>query len=201
MTESVGEEFAAQEATAIISGDGVNKPRGILDTDPVTTADDASPMRAADVIQYIGITSPASPTVLTADTLVDVAVGSLKERYLMDSDSVAWVMSRGTLATVRKLKDQNDQYLWQPSLAAGQPSSLLGYPVFTCDAMPAIAADAFLILFGNFRRGYLLVERFNSLRILVNPYSTIGQISYYVRKREGGLVYNNDSLRAIRISD
>ena len=64
----------------------------------------------------------------------------LKERYLLDADNVAWVMNRGTAATIRKLKDSYGQYLWQPSLQADVPATLLGFPVYLTAAMPAAAA-------------------------------------------------------------
>jgi HK97 family phage major capsid protein len=83
---------------------------------------------------------------------------------------------------------------------AGTPCTLLGYPVFTTDAMPTFAADANIIAFGNWNAGYLLADRVG-MRILQDPFTAIGHISYYVRKRVGGTVLLNDSLKILRLID
>jgi HK97 family phage major capsid protein len=155
-------------------------------------------MRAAAALEYIPITQVASPTVLNYVSLVDL-VAQPKERYLL-GDSVAFVMHRTTLAQVRKLLDSTGQPIWQPSVIAGTPSTLLGYSVFTTDAMPTFAADANIIAFGNWKAGYLLADRVG-MRILQDPFTAIGQVSFYVRKRVGGTVLLNDSLKILRLSD
>lgn len=113
--------------------------------------------------------------------------------------SVDAFSSRTSLGAVRKLKDTTNQYLWQPGLnGATATSSLLGYPVFTCDAMPSVAGNAFPILFGNWYRGYLLTV-INDIRITVDDNITQpGYVKYYVRRRVGGIVKNNDSIKALR---
>jgi len=200
LVNEVAADWAAQEATAIISGDGSSKPTGILATTPVVTDDDASPLRAAGVIEYIPLTSPASPQVINFDSLIDL-VSQVKEKYLMESDGVAFVMHRLTAAKVRKLKASGTgDYVWQDSTQAGMPASLLGYRVFTCDAMPTAGGNNFAVLFGNFRRGYLLVDRVG-IRVTPNPYSTPGKVSFYVRRRLGGCVLLNDAIKALRIED
>lgn len=132
LVEEVADGFSAAEAQAIVSGNGTSKPSGFLNTTPVTTADDASPERAATALQFLPLTN--SPQSLNADDLIELAL-SVKERYLLDGQSVAWVMRRSTAAIIRKLKDDQGQFLWQPSLQAGQPNLLLGYPVALTDAM------------------------------------------------------------------
>jgi HK97 family phage major capsid protein len=196
LVEEVADAFAAEEATAIISGSGTARPTGFLQATPTVAADDP-PTRAAGVLQYI---PSGSASAITADSIIDLAVSAIKERYLM-GDGVAFVMSRSTLAAVRKLKSSGGgDYLWQPSLAGGTPSTLLGYPVYTCDAMPAVAASAHPIAFGNWRRGYFLVD-LGGLRITVDDnITTPGRVKFYVRRRVGGHVLNNDAIKVLRVS-
>ncbi len=81
----------------------------------------------------------------------------------------------------------------------GQSSMLLGYPVYTCDAMPSLALNQYPVLFGDFRRGYLLVDR-GGMRVLPNPYSVPGKVSFYCSRRVGGCVLNNDAIKALKVS-
>lgn len=195
-------EFASQEATAIISGNGSNRPTGILNTTPTAVADDASPMRAATTIEFTSLVgfSPSSPVNINMDALINL-VGRVKERYLIESDKVAFCMHRLTLAALRRLKATTaGSYFLEPSLQAGMPASLLGYPVVTCDAVPTIASDAFAVLFGNWARGYVLVDRVG-MSIVIDPYSTPGLTRFYVSRRVGGCVLNNDALKVLRIAD
>ena len=89
--------------------------------------------------------------------------------------------------------------MWQESSQAGQPAMLLGYPVYTSDACQTIAVNSYPILFGNFARSYLLVDRVG-MRVLPNPYSTPGKVSFYCSRRVGGCVLNNDAIKALKVS-
>jgi len=200
LVEEVSDQFAAYEATAIVSGNGTNKPTGFLTATPVTTADDASPERAAGVLQYIPMDSQ-SPQGIGGDDLFDL-VGSFKDGYLADAASVSWVMSTATLTIIRKLKSSGGgDYLLQPSLAAGTPPTLLGYPVRTTAAMPAATADEHPIAFGNWRRGYLLADR-STIRVTVDDNITVpGQVRFYVRRRVGGTVLNHEALKVLKYAD
>lgn len=137
---------------------------------------------------------------ITIDSLIDL-VGTVQERYLQEADRIAWCMHRTTAARLRKLKASTaGSYHWEPSTQAGQPGMLLGYPVLTCDAMPQVANDNFAVLFGNWRRGYLLADR-TGMSITLDPYSTPGKTRFYARRRVGGRIKNNDALKALRIAD
>ena len=164
LIQEVSDAFSAAEATAFVTGDGSDKPTGFLNSAPVTTSDTASPERDPGTIQYIPMDS-ASPQALGADDLYEL-VGAFLDGYLQ-GDSVALVMRTSTLTQIRKLKDSNGAYLLQPSLAAGLPPTLLGYPVYTTDAMQAYTADAHPIAFGNWNRGYLIADR-SDIRITVD---------------------------------
>jgi len=196
LTESVATDFAIATANAVLTGNGSNKPTGLLNTAPTSVADNASPMRAAAVLQYVPVTGPASPIGLTADTLIDTFY-RLQSAYRPNS---TWVMNSATTGAVRKLKGSDNNYLWQPGLASGVPDTLLGRPVSVWEQSADIADNALPILFGDFRRGYLMVDR-AGLRIMRDPYTTAGYVKYYVRRRLGGIVLNNDAIKAVKISE
>lgn len=197
LTQEVAAEFAQQEGLAVISGNGSSKPTGMLNTAPVTTADFASPLRAAAAFQYIpSDTDTASPSTspgVTGDSLIDL-VYTLNSMYRANG---VWVMNSLTTAHVRKIKDLNGQYLWQPGLQMGQPNSLLGYPVETWEQFPDIADNAFPVAFGDWKRAYVLADRVG-LRITRDNVTNIGHVRFYIRRREGGIVLNNDAVKFIR---
>lgn len=196
LTEDVAQDFAQAEGIAVISGDGTNKPTGMTNTTPTTDTDSASPLRAAAAYQYISLTSPASPAVITADSLIDL-VYTVKSQYRARG---TFVMSSLTTAAVRKLKTSNGDYIWEPNYQTGEPPSILGYPLETWEDMPALAADAFSVAFGDFRRGYVLADRVG-LRIQSESFTNVGYVRFYIRRREGGTVLNNDAVKFLRIAD
>lgn len=195
LAQECADSFAEQEGGAVITGDGANKPTGMLHTAPVATADDASPLRAAAAYQYLACRSPSSPAIaeITADSLIDL-VYALNAKY---RSGATFAMNSATAGAIAKLKDKEGRYVWQQSLIPGAPSTLLGYPVAAWEQMPDIGSDAFPVAFGNFRRAYLLVDR-RPARITVDNVTSPGFVKYYVRRREGGMVLNNDSLRFLR---
>jgi len=196
LTGKVARSFAKQEGSAVISGNGTNKPTGMLNTTPVLTADEASPLRAAAAYQYVASPSGVSPTtgnVVGADYLMDL-IYTLNASYRMGAK---WIMNSLTTGAVRKLKDGQNQYLWAPGLQAGQPDSLLGYPVATWEQMPDIGTNNFPIGFGNWMEAYVLVDRVG-LRITRDEVSSVGYVKFYVRRREGGIVLNNDAAKFLR---
>jgi HK97 family phage major capsid protein len=196
LAQEVADSFAIQEGAAVLTGNGTNKPTGMLNTSPVTTADFASPLRAAAAYQYLACPPVSSPAVaeITADKLVDL-VYLPNARYRANG---TWAMNSNTAAVIRKLKDTNGQYLWAPGLVAGQPDMLLGYPVSIWEQMDDVGANKYPVAFGDFRRGYTLVDR-TQLRITVDAnITTPGRIKYFVRRREGGCVNNNDSLKWLK---
>jgi HK97 family phage major capsid protein len=197
LTDEVAAEFAYQEGAAVISGNGSSKPTGMLNTTPVLTADFASPLRAAAAYQYIACDtddddSPAAPGI-RGDALIDV-VYTLNSAYRAGA---SWIMNSLTTGSVRKLKTSDGQYLWAPGLVAGQPNSLLGYPVNTWEQMPDVGLAAFPVGFGDWRRAYLLVDRVG-LRITRDNVTNPGFVRFYVRRREGGIVLNNDAAKFLR---
>ena len=179
-------EFAYQEGLAFISGDGSNKPYGFLTY--VTGAANASrnPMGA------IAKTTVAGAAAVTAEELITL-VYALPSAF---TGNARWAMNRSTMEHVRKLKDSNGQFYWQPSLVAGQPAQLMGYPVTEMPGMPDLGASALPIAFGDFQRGYLIVER-AGIRVLRDPFSNKPYVHFYTTKRVGGGVNNPECIKVI----
>jgi HK97 family phage major capsid protein len=194
LVDSVSEKFAEIEGLAVISGSGSGQLTGMLNTTPVTTADDAVSPRAAAAYQYI-LGSDNSPAAVDADALIDL-VYSVNAKYRAGA---TFVMNSTTAGSVRKLKDSGTgSFVWQPGLALGQPDRLLGYPVSVWEQMPDVAGGAFPVAFGNFQRGYLLVDR-TQLRVTVDAnLTTPGRIKFFVRRRESGAPLNNDAVKFLR---
>jgi HK97 family phage major capsid protein len=183
--------FAEQEGTAFVTGDGVSKPKGFLS---YPTVDEAA--WSWGNIGYIptgaaGAFSASGPS----DVLVD-AVYSLKAGHRQNG---TFVMNRGTQASIRKFKDADGHYLWQPPASAGQPASLMGFPVAEAEDMPDIAAGSFAIAFGDFRTGYLVVDR-TGVRILRDPYSAKPYVLFYTTKRVGGGVQDFEAIKLIKFA-
>lgn len=193
LAASVAEEFSRAEGSAFISGDGTNKPTGFLAGTPVATADAS---RAWGVLQFIASGAAAAlPT--TADKYIDV-VHSLKAGY---RQGAVWMTNKAVLASLRKIKADGatGDYLWQPSLQAGAPSTFLGYGVVEAEDMPAVEANAFPVAFGNFGTGYLIVDRMG-VRTLRDPYSNKPYVGFYTTKRVGGIVQNSEAIKLLKVA-
>lgn len=170
-------EFAIAEATAFVTGDGVDRPRGFT----TYTAKTAN----ADVytIDQIGTKVAASTGAVTTDELIDLKA-LVKVGY---RQGLTFAMNRATEAAIRKLRytSGTNEYIWQYSLQAGEPDMLLGVPVAIMEDMPDMATGAVAIAIGDFRRGYKIVDRVG-MDMLDDPY-TGGQYRILkYRSRVGG---------------
>lgn len=189
LTGEIETEFARQEGIAHLSGDGSNKPFGILTY--VTGAANAARHPWGD----IKVSNSGHATLFTTDGLVS-AVYALPAMY---EPNAKFFLNRSSLGAIRKLKDGQGNYIWQPTYVAGQPSTLLGRPVVDVPDMPNVAADAIAALFGDMRETYLVIDRIG-VRILRDPYTNKPYVCFYVTKRTGGGVQNPDSMKAIKIA-
>ncbi|HXS07831.1 MAG TPA: phage major capsid protein [Rhizomicrobium sp.] len=196
LTAEAAEAFAEAEGAAVISGDGANKPTGMLHTAPVLTADFASPLRAAAAYQYIASLSTTSPAVaeIDADALITLRY-ALNAKYRVNA---TWAMNSATAAEIHKLKDKNGRYIWAQGLAAGQPDTLFGHPVAIWEQLDDIGTNKLPVAFGDFSRGYILADR-TDLRITVDDnITTPGKVKFFIRRREGGMVRNNDAIKWLK---
>lgn len=189
---SATEAIDQGEGAAFVSGNGTKKPTGFLaGPAPVATADAS---RAFGTLQYVASAQAAAlPTSL--DTFYDL-IYSLRARYRRNA---SWATNKLTLASVRKYKDTTGQYLWQPTITAGQPDTFMGYPVAELEDMPVVAANAFPIAFGDFKEGYLIADRVG-LRMTRDEITTPGFIKFYVRRRVGGKLRNTEAIKLLKIA-
>lgn len=187
--------FSEKENVAFVSGDGVKKPRGILSYDTVANGSWAwgklGFIKSGEASGFIASTTTASP----ADCLLDVIYGT-KAAYRANA---AWLMNSATASVVRKFKDPDGRFVWQDSIVAGQPATLLGYPVVVDEQMPAIAGGNFPIAFGDFRRGYVIVDRIG-IRVLRDPYTSKPYVLFYTTKRVGGGVQDFAAIKLLKIA-
>ena len=177
----ISREFArrigTKEEEAFFTGDGSGKPLGIL---------------AATGGAETGVTA-ASATAVTADELMDLFY-SLKSPYRRNA---VWVLNDSTIKAVRKLKDGNGQYLWQPSLTAGTPDTMLGRPVKTSAYMPAIAAGAKTVAFGDFSYYWIADRQGRSFKRLNELYAANGQVRFLASQRVDGKLILSEAIKVL----
>jgi len=189
IAEEVRTAFAEQEGQAFVAGNGVNKPKGFLDYPKVANAS-WSWGNIGTISTGVSGGFPASnPT----DKLIDL-VYAVKAGYRANA---SFVMNRATQAQLRKFKDADGNYIWQPSGRPGETPTLLGHAVVEAEDMPDIAADSHSIAFGDFRRGYLVVDRIG-IRILRDPYSSKPYVLFYTTKRVGGGVQDFNAIKLMK---
>lgn len=191
LSGKVSNRFARGEAAAFVSGDGVERPRGFL------TYTAGTPSATTwDRIQQVNIGATASTIDdASADKFIDL-VFSLKAAYRAGA---VFGMTRLTEAEVRKIKDGQGNYLWQPDFTQRTSATLLGFPVVEMADMPEIAADALSVVFGNFREGYQIVDR-QGIRVLRDPFTTKGRVKFYSTRRVGGGVVNFEALKIGKVA-
>ena len=197
LTTSIAGEFASKENAAFTTGDGVLKPKGLL-AYPTAATSDAT--RAFGTLEHIvtgeaAAFKAASATVSPADCLTDV-VYSLKAAY---RNGAKWMMNKKTLSVVAKFKDLDGRNIWSPSLVAGQPSLLLGYPVVENEDYPDIAAGAFPITFGNYKAGFCITKRLG-LSMLRDSFTNKPYVMFYTRQRKGSMLTNSEAIKVLKIS-
>ena len=177
----ISREFArrigAKEEEAFFTGDGKGKPLGVL---------------AATGGAETGVTA-ASATAVTADELMDLYY-SLKSPYRKKS---VWVLNDSTIKAIRKLKDNNGQYLWQPSLTAGAPDMILGRPIKTSAYMPAMAAGAKTIAFGDFSYYWIADRQGRSFKRLNELFAASGQVGFLASQRVDGKMILAEAVKVL----
>ena len=189
IADEVNAAFAAQETTAFVNGDGVNKPNGFLNATKV-----AESSWSWGNLGYLATgVSGALPASNASDILIDL-VYALKAGYRQNA---SWVMNRRTQGALRKLKDADGNYLWQPAAAADGRASFMGFPLVEAEDMPNIAANSFSLAFGDFKRGYLIVDR-QGVSVLRDPFSSKPYVLFYTTKRVGGGVADYDAIKLLK---
>ena len=181
LAEEISAVVGETENTAFTTGSGVGQPQGILSY-AAGTAD-----------KQIQQVNTGSSGAVTGDGLINLQ-GALKEGYQMNA---SWLMARATRTAIRLLVDGGsgtNQYLWQPGLVAGEPDTLLGKTITLGADMPALGANSLSIAYGDFKRGYKIVDR-GGVTILRDPFSSKPNVLFYAVKRTGGGVTNFEAIK------
>ena len=188
ISTEVGEEFSDQLAAALFSGDGVNKPTGIL-TKTITAEADND--RAFGTLQYV---ESAGAAAITFDDLKNLK-SSLRAKY---RTGAAWIMNDNTALVLSKIKDANGDYIWRDAVTDADADTLFGYRVEIDENAPDIGAGAYPVLFANLARGYYIVRRKGRL-LLRDPYTSKPYVNFYTTERVGGDVVNSQAIKLLKI--
>jgi len=184
----LGRAFSVKEGTAFISGNGVGRPKGIAAYSMVANASYAW--------GKVGYIAGGHATLLNnADKLIDLQ-HALKTIYRANA---RWLMNDLTLSVVRKFKDGEGNYLFVPGLTAGASDLLLGKPISYDDYVDDIGANKYPIFFGDFKEGYVIVDR-TGIRMLRDPYTAKPYVLFYTTKRVGGGIKNYEAIKAMKIA-
>lgn len=187
----IATRFIRAEAAAFVSGDGVDKPKGILLPTKVANAS-----WSWGNLGYVATGAAADfASSNAADCIVDLV-------YALGADYRAngtFVMNSKTAGAVRKMKDADGRFMWSDGLAAGEPARLMGYAVLICEDMPDVGAGTYPIAFGDFRAGYTIAER-PDLRILRDPFSAKPHVLFYANKRVGGDVTDYAAIKLLKVA-
>lgn len=186
LSQEFSQQFGKLEGTAFVSGSGPNQPEGVL-----TNA-------------AIAYTASGDANLITADGLINLFY-AVMEPY---ANNGFWALKRATLGTVRALKDAANQYVWTPALggfgvqlAGGQPAAILGRPYIECPDMPAIAGNAFPVVFGDWNAGYTIVDRIDMVVVRdIYTQAATGKVRFFARRRVGGQVVLAEALRKLKIA-
>ncbi len=178
----ISKEFArrigSREEESFFNGDGKGKPLGIL-----ASAGGAE----------VGVTA-ASATAITADEVIDLFY-SLKAPYRKNA---VWLLNDATVKQIRKLKDSTGQYLWQPSLVAGTPDTILGRPVKTSAFMPTAAAGAKTIAFGDFKYYWIADRQGRTFKKLSELFAATGQVGFMGTQRVDGKLILPEAIKVLQ---
>ena len=191
LAQEVEQVFAAQEGAAFIVGDGINKPKGFLSYNTVANGS----WSWGNIGYIVTGASGAFPASNPTDVLVDLMY-SAKAAYRQNS---VFVLNRKTQSAIRKFKDATGNYLWQPPAAANARATLMTFPVIEAEDMPDVSPGSFAVAFGDFKRGYLIVDR-AGVTVLRDPYSAKPYVLFYTTKRVGGGVQDYDAIKLLKFA-
>ncbi len=178
LNQNISEEFAIEENKAFVTGNGINKPMGILATAGLPT-----------------VATGAAAAISNPDVIVDM-IYKMSAAY---RSGAAFYGNGLTTAGLRKLKDGQGNYIWQPGLVAGTPATLGGYEQVELEDMPAVAAGAFPMFFANLRQGYMIADRIG-IRTLRDPYTHKPFVHFYATKRVGGMVQDPKAFVVLKVA-
>lgn len=191
LSQDISESFAVLEGKAFLSGTGTNQPVGLLTAKTSAEADSA---RAFGTVQHIATgVADNFPAKDPADILIDL-IYSMKAGYRTGAQ---FMVNSMTLATMRKWKDGDGNYIWQPAMQNGQPGSIFGYGYVTNEDMPSAGAGAIPVVFANFQQAYVIFDRVG-IRSLRDPYTNKPFVGFYTTKRVGSMIANTQAVKFLK---
>jgi HK97 family phage major capsid protein len=194
IVNKIAARFSRAENNAFINGDGVNQPRGFATYPTAATGDSTRPW---GTFEYVPTGNSAAFAASNPGDALITLMNRLKAGYLPKAN---WILPRGVSDLIRKFKESTtNAYIWQPGLQAGQPATLLGFPVMLGEDMPVVAANSLSVAFGNFAEGYTIVDRIG-LRVLRDPYTAAPFVKFRCSKRVGGDVANFEAIKFLKFS-
>jgi HK97 family phage major capsid protein len=191
--EKVGQRFGRLENAAFVTGNGIRKPRGFASY--ATAIDDGTGVSWGTIGHILAGGAGAFAEANPADRIHDL-IGALKAAYLQGA---RFVTKRQVITLIRKFKDGQGQYLWQPSLVMGEPEQLAGYPITRAEDLPALAGGSVSLYFGNFTEGYQIVDR-QGTSVLRDPFTDKPYVKFYSTRRVGGGVVNFEAIKAMKFA-
>jgi HK97 family phage major capsid protein len=190
LAEEIQTVFAEQEGTAFVTGDGSAKPKGFLSYTKVADASWAW--------GNVGYIASGADGAFAASNPSDALISLIYAPRQSYRTNASWVMNRKTEAAIRKFRDGQGNYLWQAN-AQGGAATLMGYPIVGSEDMPDVASNSYSVAFGDFRRGYLVVDRVG-IRILRDPYSAKPYVLFYATKRVGGGIQDFAAIKLLKFA-
>jgi HK97 family phage major capsid protein len=201
LTNKTTGKMSRDETAAFFTGNGVNKPRGVLTYPTAATADGA---RAWGTFEHVA--SGAAGAYAAAPAGVERLLDLIHKGKVAYRAGASWWMARATLAETRKLKDTAGNFVWLPAaaqaergIAGAPPSTLLGYPVVEAEDMPALAANSLSIAFGDMGQTYQIVDRIG-FRVIRDPITNKPFVGFYVTRRVGGDCLHFETLKFLKFA-
>lgn len=193
LADKVAGKFGRFEASEFITG-AANKIVGLASG--VTIAADTGTGVNWGSVGYIAAGASGDFTGTTpTDKLYDI-VGALKNDYMQNA---RFLTRRTVIAKIRKFKDGQNNYIWQPSLVAGQPETIMGFPVTRAEDMPTLASNSISLAFGDFAQAYQIVDR-QGVKVLRDPFTAKPYVKFYTTKRVGGGVVNYEAYKVMKFA-
>lgn len=192
LREEVMIQFDEAENAAFVTGDGIKKPRGLMDYTIVANAS-----YAWGSVGYIATGGASDFAATTPDNALQDMISALKQKY---RPNARWIGNRGTVGKVRKFKDTTGQPLWQPSLQLGQPATLLGYPVTEDDNFADVGSNSYPLAFGDFKQAYTIPRKAGLTVDLRDPYTNKPYVMFYMVRRVGGGITNFEAFKVLKVA-
>jgi len=192
LSGEIAESLALLENTAFTTGDGSNKPKGLLS---YSTAETADATRAYGTFEHVKTGNASTLGSTPGDKLITM-IGQLKTGYL---GSARWMFNQSTLTAIRTLKDNDNNYLWRPGLEFGAPSTILGYAYTVNHDMPDVGANALPVAFGDFKRAFKIVDRVG-MRIIRDELTNKPYVGFYTTKRVGTMALDTQAVKFLKVT-